>query len=157
MLIMKPIRKYHELADKRRLVYDQIDAVRTYANRGVVTEIGLSFKESIDLVMTIDADLHNEVTEDQMISQLQKRIQEMDLEIDEAIVDVFEETRRQKNQVLPEISDRYYELDDRLADLAIRKKAEIFVCGQVSPETQWRIVQNERLLNDIYELLMAVL
>ena len=156
MLIMKPIRKYHELADQRRLVYDQIDAVRTYMNRGAVAEIGLSFKESMDIIMTIDADLHNEVTEDQMISRLQQRIKELTLVIDEEIVEIFGETRRQKNRVLPEIYNRYWELDNRLADLSIRKKAEIIICGRVSSETQWRIVCNERLINDIYALLMAV-
>ena len=156
MLIMKPIRKYHELADQRRLIYDQIDAVCTYMNRGVVAEIGLSFKESMDIIMTIDADLHNEVTEDQMISRLQQRIKDLTLVIDEELVEIFGETRRQKNRVLPEISNRYWELDDRLENLAIRKKAEIFVCGQVSNETQWKIVRNKRLINDIYTLLLAV-
>ena len=140
--------RFYDAADWQNDLMDQIDAVLTLTDPEVGTSRGLKPIDAVKICAKIDPKIGAETAEE-LVNVLKERADAEQDVMDGALSIMESYPDALKADILPELSDRYKELFDRLEDLGDIKV-------DFKPiETIREVITTERLLNNIYSLVMA--
>lgn len=140
--------RFYDAAEVKNELLNQLDAVMTLTDPEVETSLGLRVTEAVQIATRIDP-LIGATTPNELIEALRGKVEDAESIMEEALSVMKNYPANVKVEILPYLQSRYEEVFNRLEEIGDIKT------GNHSLKTIREVVTKERVLNDVYSLVMA--
>ena len=145
-----PEGRFYNAVEYKDMLMDQVDAVHTLIDPDIGTSLGLETLQAIKIAATIDPELHHIDSAADLIFILKERIETTMRDMERALMDMRAYPDDVKADILPDLQERYIELDEQLEHLVDDK-----LHGVVPAAISRKMTVLERELNDMCLLIEA--